>query len=72
MSSYDTVWVTCPECGDAIDFQSYAGSCLHDHFELNDTPTEILLDLNEQIEDCDNCHTLVRMGIRMTGYIERA
>ena len=68
---YDTVWVTCPKCGEGIDFQSYAGDCLHRRFSLNDAPFEILLDLNKEVDECVCCRTQVKIGIRITGYIER-
>ena len=55
MGCFDSLIVKCPQCKHDIEFQSKAGKCFLNDFSLEDCPTEILGDLHNQTETCQNC-----------------
>lgn len=68
MSSYDSVYVECPDCGDAVDFQSKAGECSDKAYYAewyNSIPLSIIGDLVGKEEKCMNCGTYVSFPLRL-------
>lgn len=55
MGCYDTVMAPCPQCGTKAEFQSKAGACELDTFEMNDAPPKILLDIEGDRATCEKC-----------------
>ena len=55
MGMFDRLVVPCPECGEKVEFQSKAGHCNLDSFNLANVPTVIALDLKGEIETCVGC-----------------
>jgi len=54
MSSFDSVIVNCPSCGNEVEFQSKARgwNCSLKNFKPSKVPVEIALDLDCAIEQC--------------------
>ena len=71
MGVFDKVWVTCPECGEGIEFQSKAGDCMMDNYTLDNVPKKILSSIKGEAEACERCHTVVKIVVRKTGYAKR-
>jgi hypothetical protein len=43
---YDSVWVECPKCGQANEFQSKGGDCLLNNYNLQKCPDDVMSDIN--------------------------
>jgi hypothetical protein len=59
MSLFDRVWVKCP-CGQSLAFQSKAGDCSLNDYELSNVPVKIAGDLIGESERCI-CGRLITM-----------
>lgn len=56
MGMFDSVTVSCPECGDLVDQQSKAGRRNLAVFTLDNAPLEILLDIAKDTIFCTKGH----------------
>lgn len=55
MGMFDSVMVPCPTCKKPVEFQSKAGACCCDVFDLATAPHEILTDILNSPEYCREC-----------------
>jgi hypothetical protein len=53
MGMFDSVYVTCPSCGDTVEFQSKAGECCLSNYSINSVPIEIAAALEGESKQCD-------------------
>lgn len=51
MGVFDSVVIRC-DCGEEVEFQSKAGDCLLETFNIVNVPPAIALDLDRQEEHC--------------------
>lgn len=70
MGMFDSVYVSCPNCGSANEFQSKAGDCLLKDYSLDNAPPEILLDLKGQIQTCFNCKKSIGIVVQCIVYAQ--
>ena len=56
MGMFDYVWVNCPKCGDEIEFQSKAGPCNLNNYQLHNAPPKVQLDLVGEVGICVGCN----------------
>lgn len=61
MSTFDSVFVICPQCGSKIEFQSKAGKCNLNRYISSNVPAEIAIDLHGNYETCFQCMTNVKI-----------
>ncbi len=55
MGMFDSVMVPCPTCKQPVEFQSKAGPCFCDVFDLVNAPAEILTDILNEPNYCQKC-----------------
>jgi predicted RNA-binding Zn-ribbon protein involved in translation (DUF1610 family) len=58
---FDRVWVTCPSCGNNIEFQSKAGACELKDYSLDTAPSEIAGSILGDQYECEHCHRDVKI-----------
>lgn len=63
MGMFDSVVATCPKCGCEIEFQSKAGTCNLNRFQLDEVPVEIASNINGELRECENCGEMYRIQI---------
>lgn len=61
MGCFDSVWFTCPHCGELIEAQSKAAECDMSRYYPGDVPAKIAHDLHGDIEICQSCGASVRL-----------
>jgi len=67
MGMYDTVMVPCPNCKEKNEFQSKSGDCVLNIYNLEDTPQDVLLDVNRHSPiSCLNCGTSYKVYLTPT------
>ena len=52
MGMFDSLYVSCPECGDIVEFQSKAGDCNLISYEKTNVPIAIAIDLDGKVVLC--------------------
>jgi DNA-directed RNA polymerase subunit RPC12/RpoP len=68
MGMYDSVMVPCPKCGEKSEFQSKSGPCDLTVTDLENTPWNVLLDVNRHApNECMNCQTKFAVKLKVTG-----
>lgn len=72
MGLFDSVHVTCPDCGDDVEFQTKQGECVLASYRNPKIPINIALALDGETERCHNCgRTLeIRMKPDVPTYTE--
>lgn len=55
MGMFDSVMVPCPNCLKPVEFQSKAGECGCYVYSLDDAPAEVLSDIMNSPDRCENC-----------------
>jgi hypothetical protein len=68
MGLFDSVWMPCPGCGTAIEFQSKAGECGLTSYSMDDAPLRILADIDGDIESCPKCERVAHFRIVPAGW----
>lgn len=63
MGMFDSVHVKCPHCGEFVEFQSKAGDCILRDYQPDDVPSDIALDVDGKVSECQNCKELVKIVI---------
>ena len=59
MGCYDTVLVPCPKCGELYDAQSKSGDCLCRVFEFENTPPDVMSNVNRHAPfTCFKCNAV--------------
>lgn len=65
MGMFDSVFVDCPKCGTVTEFQSKEGDCVFHSYSLSDDiPKEIIDDLVDYSEYCENENCRALLTIR--------
>ena len=72
MGCFDTVKVSCPNCGKENRIQSKAGDCLLDEYDLDIAPDVIKADLNGEFMTCNNekCQAKFKIVTRVDCHVE--
>ncbi len=70
MGMFDSVHVDCPECDNTIEFQSKAGECILNDYKIYNAPPEILGDLHNESETCQNCGRVVTIIVQTIARVE--
>lgn len=66
MGMYDSVLVPCPECGTEQEFQSKSGECILGVYNLNNCPTDVLMDINRHSPyKCGNCGVSYQVNLQI-------
>ena len=69
MGMFDSVFVTCPQCGEEVEFQSKGGPCeMQSIRDLSNVPIDIASRLG-RAEWCD-CGNVVNISVPKTVYIQ--
>jgi len=55
MGMFDTVNLSCPRCGERTSFQTKAGPCVSNNYELAEMPADIVDDLQWKNVRCEIC-----------------
>lgn len=55
MGMFDSVYVSCPNCGVVVELQSKAGKCELKRYKMVEAPAQLLLDLADRNETCSHC-----------------
>jgi len=56
MGMFDTILIPCPRCGAKYEAQSKSGDCILAHYELSETPVDVLADVNHHAPfACESC-----------------
>ncbi len=64
MGLFDSVWVNCPMCGTANEFQSKSGDCYLSNYTLEHCPKNVLMDINRHAPIiCTNCKSPYEVDI---------
>jgi len=77
MGIFDSVYVTCPDCGKEHEIQSKAGDPYLNRFTLDTAPAVVLADINGAAVSCDCGETLtvfssVHAELRSSRWTERS
>lgn len=64
MGMFDTVCVTCPNCGETIKYQSKSGVCELKNYSQASVPPEVARGLDGKVETCGNCDVPVTLFLR--------
>lgn len=57
MGMFDRVMAECPNCGEAIEFQSKSGPCSLADYSVNDAPDEVMEGVVGDVETCPKCQS---------------
>lgn len=60
MGMFDTVVVTCPKCGNALEFQSKSGPCMLKRYKYTSVPAAIAESLAGKSDTC-SCGQYIRL-----------
>ena len=55
MGMFDSVMVPCPRCGAEEAVQSKAGPCLLRTYRVCDAPSDVIVDISDDIINCCGC-----------------
>ena len=64
MGCYDTVLVSCPECGFENDFQSKSGECTLSNYTIDNCPDDVLSDVNRHAPYKCKCGLYLSINIK--------
>jgi hypothetical protein len=64
MGMFDSLYVDCPNCGTTVEFQSKAGNCSCEDFNITNVPPEIALDCKDDVELCPNCSIDIGLNVQ--------
>jgi hypothetical protein len=64
MGMFDSVFASCPRCGEAVEFQSKAGECVLASYDTQSVPVEIAESLDGQVASC-KCGETIRIVISL-------
>lgn len=60
MGMFDSVYINCPQCGQQIEYQSKAGGCNLDKYDINNVPPRIGGDIIGDEQQC-RCGATIRI-----------
>jgi hypothetical protein len=64
MGMFDRLIVNCPRCNNIVEFQSKAGDCGLNVYDIHNVPPQIALDLKDDSEQCSNCLHYVTLRVQ--------
>lgn len=64
MGMFDSVIARCPQCGEAVEFQSKAGDCQLLEYSSQAVPAEIAVSLDGCHATCHACGYMVTLRLR--------
>lgn len=67
---FDRLIVQCPRCDNSVEFQSKAGECILEDFVLENAPPNVLGDLHNESETCQNCGRVVTIIVQAIARVE--
>lgn len=62
MGCFNSIYVSCNDCGHKVEFQSKSGDCSMSHYSISNMPIIDLAGIIGDIEACTNCGNLLRIG----------
>jgi phage FluMu protein Com len=68
MGMFDSVFVSCPNCGHVVEFQSKAGACNLSAYTVDNVPLKILADIDGESKVCPKCQHVIRVTVRPVGW----
>jgi len=63
MGMFDSVYIRCPDCGTAVEFQSKSGDCILGQYTLDNVPSDVLAGLHKDKEICPECGRGIELEI---------
>jgi RNase P subunit RPR2 len=63
MGMYDSIIVTCPNCGQEHEFQSKSGDCLLSVYNLDNCPNNVLSNVNRHSPVKCDCGVFLEIDI---------
>ena len=70
MGMFDTLLVRCKKCNKVLEFQSKAGRCMMEEYNLSDVPSDIAGSLDGESQECRVCGCLNTIRTKVFVYIE--
>ena len=64
MGMFDSLLVNCPNCRGEVEFQSKAGDCNLDVYNIHNVPAQIALDCKTDSEVCLTCGRQVKLLVQ--------
>ena len=55
MGLFDTVYISCPNCGETHSFQSKSGECVLGEYTLENCPDDVIFNINRHSPACCDC-----------------
>lgn len=46
MGMFDSIWITCSDCGEKVEAQSKSGDCLLNSYTPDSVPADVAIDAN--------------------------
>jgi len=68
MGMFDSLIVSCPDCGHHIEFQSKSGPCELRIYREDNLPTDVAIGMNGDINNCKNCKKIVKLNCVISPY----
>ena len=65
MGMFDSLFVSCRNCGQEVEFQSKAGDCSLASYRLDNVPPGIAGDLAGETEICQRCSSGITLRVQM-------
>ena len=69
MGMFDRLYVSCPECHEDVEFQSKAGECLLESYDVVDVPVAIAIDLDGETSTCE-CGHMITLRVKAIALID--
>lgn len=63
MGMFDTVIVRCPLCNTKMEFQSKAGDCELNEYEVYEVPVVVAQDINGSTDWCPSCGKRIEIRV---------
>jgi len=61
MGLFNYIYADCPECGEAVEFQSKSGSCTLASYHITNMPVEDFAGIVGDFSHCGNCGYIVEI-----------
>jgi len=70
MGMFDSLIIKCRQCGEDVEFQSKAGECRLEQYNLSDVPADIAGSLDGRSQECLKCGRINTVRTKVFVYIE--
>lgn len=71
MKGKDIVYITCPKCGEKVVFSKKSEEAESKGFSQDGVPFYLALSLQEDVEECPKCNSLVEFAISGIPFLVR-